>query len=55
MTADLDPAEVGAVLGDRAVHAYPAVLSTEADALAWARADRAHGITASGAAQELSQ
>jgi BirA family biotin operon repressor/biotin-[acetyl-CoA-carboxylase] ligase len=43
VTADLDPAEVGAVLGDRAVHAYPAVLSTEATAMAWARAGAPSG------------
>ncbi len=40
---DLDPDELGRLLPDRAVRSYPAVLSTEADALAWARAGAATG------------
>jgi BirA family biotin operon repressor/biotin-[acetyl-CoA-carboxylase] ligase len=40
---DLDPDELGRLLPDRAVRSYPAVLSTEADALAWARAGAAAG------------
>jgi BirA family biotin operon repressor/biotin-[acetyl-CoA-carboxylase] ligase len=36
-TSDLAPERVAAALGDRAVRAYPAVLSTEAMAMAWAR------------------
>lgn len=36
--SDLDPDELAPVLGDRAVRTYPALLSTEADALGWARA-----------------
>lgn len=38
MTDDLNPEAVAAALGDRAVRTYPAMLSTEADALAWGRA-----------------
>lgn len=37
MTTDLDTDAVAAALGDRPVRAYPAVLSTEAVAMAWAR------------------
>lgn len=37
MSRDLDAAEVTAVLGERPVRAYPALLSTEAAAMAWAR------------------
>lgn len=37
MNADLDGPELAAALGDRAVRTYPAVLSTEATAMAWAR------------------
>lgn len=37
MTGDLDAAVIAAVLGDREVRSYPAVLSTEALAMAWAR------------------
>jgi len=37
VTADLGASEVAAALGDRPVRAYPAVLSTEAVAMAWAR------------------
>ncbi len=36
--ADLAPEELGRLLGDRSLRSYPALLSTEADALAWARA-----------------
>lgn len=35
---DLDPRPVAAELGTREVRAYPALLSTEAEAMAWARA-----------------
>ncbi|MEO5851098.1 MAG: hypothetical protein ABIQ15_01170 [Nocardioides sp.] len=38
MTDDLTPVEVAAALGGRPVRAYPALLSTEAAAMAWARA-----------------
>jgi BirA family biotin operon repressor/biotin-[acetyl-CoA-carboxylase] ligase len=34
---DLDPAQVSAALGERPVQAYPALLSTEPVAMAWAR------------------
>lgn len=37
MNDDLGPAAVAEALGDRAVRAYPAQLSTEATAMAWAR------------------
>ncbi len=37
MSDDLAAAEVAEVLADRPVRAYPALLSTEADAMAWAR------------------
>lgn len=37
MSGDLAASEVAATLGDRPVRAYPALLSTEADAMAWAR------------------
>ncbi len=37
MTEDLAPALVEAALPGRAVRAYPALLSTEAEAMAWAR------------------
>ncbi|MBA2514167.1 MAG: hypothetical protein H0V26_07550 [Solirubrobacterales bacterium] len=37
MTGDLDGPEVSLALGDRPVRSYPAVLSTEAVAMAWAR------------------
>jgi BirA family biotin operon repressor/biotin-[acetyl-CoA-carboxylase] ligase len=36
-TGDLSAGEVAAALGDRAARAYPALLSTEAVAMAWAR------------------
>ena len=35
--SDLDPAELAAELGDRPVRSYPALLSTEPVAMAWAR------------------
>ena len=38
LTDDLNADALAAALGDRAVRSYPALLSTEADALAWARA-----------------
>jgi len=37
MTDDLGAEDVAAALGGRAVRAYPALLSTEAEAMAWAR------------------
>lgn len=37
MTEDLSAAELAAALGDRPVRMYPALLSTEAVAMAWAR------------------
>lgn len=37
MTGDLDAGDIAAALGDRPVRAYPAVLSTEAVGMAWAR------------------
>ncbi|SDY56838.1 BirA family transcriptional regulator, biotin operon repressor / biotin-[acetyl-CoA-carboxylase] ligase [Modestobacter sp. DSM 44400] len=37
VTGDLSAAEVAAALGDRPVRTYPALLSTEAVAMAWAR------------------
>lgn len=43
MTDDLSPAEVALTLGDRPLHAYPALLSTESDAMAWARNGAAAG------------
>lgn len=43
MTDDLSAATLGALLGDRPLRSYPAVVSTEADALAWARAGGPHG------------
>lgn len=43
MTGDLDAAALAAVLGDRAVRSYPAVLSTESVAMGWARAGAPSG------------
>lgn len=43
MSADLRTEEVIAALGDRPVRAYPALLSTESDATAWARSGAASG------------
>ncbi len=43
MSVDLHADEVIAALGDRPVRAYPAVLSTESDATAWARSGAATG------------
>ncbi len=40
---DLSAEVLGEVLGDRPLRAYPALLSTEADALAWARAGAPSG------------
>jgi len=37
VSGDLETAAVAAVLGERPVRAYPALLSTEAAAMAWAR------------------
>ena len=37
MTGDLEEAALAVLLGDREIRAYPAVLSTEAMAMAWAR------------------
>lgn len=43
MSGDLDAEAVAAVLGERPVRAYPALLSTEAAAMAWARAGAPSG------------
>lgn len=43
MSADLSAAEVAAALPDRPVRSYPALLSTEAVAMAWARQGAPHG------------
>lgn len=43
MTDDLSTATLEPLLGERPVRCYPAVVSTEADALAWARAGGPHG------------
>lgn len=43
VTGDLDEAELTAALGERALRSYPAVLSTEAMAMAWARAGAPDG------------
>ena len=43
MTDDLTPVGVAAALGERPVRAYPALLSTEVTAMAWARAGAATG------------
>lgn len=43
MNGDLGVTEVSAALGDRPVRAYLALLSTEAEAMAWARAGAATG------------
>lgn len=43
VSEDLDATVVAAALGDREVRSYPAVLSTEAMAMAWARQDAPHG------------
>lgn len=43
MTDDLDAAALSELLGEREVRAYPAVLSTEAMAMAWARQGAPHG------------
>lgn len=43
MNDDLSPDQLSATLPRRAVRAYPALLSTEADALAWARAGAPSG------------
>lgn len=42
-TGDLDAAEVQAALGERPVQAYPALVSTEPVAMAWARQGAASG------------
>lgn len=44
MSSDLGAAELAVVLGDRPVRAYPALLSTESDAMAWARGGAATGV-----------
>jgi BirA family transcriptional regulator, biotin operon repressor / biotin---[acetyl-CoA-carboxylase] ligase len=41
--ADLSTEAIAEVLPDRPVRSYPAILSTQADALAWARADAPDG------------
>lgn len=43
MVSDLEPAALAAYLPDRPIRWYPALLSTEADALAWARAGGPEG------------
>jgi len=43
VTGDLDRGVLAEALGERAVRAYPAVLSTEASAMAWARQDAPSG------------
>lgn len=43
LTGDLDEAALTELLGDREIRAYPAVLSTEAMAMAWARQGASHG------------
>lgn len=43
MSGDLAAAEVAAALPDRPVRSYPALLSTEAVAMAWAREGAPHG------------
>lgn len=43
MSNDLSPAALAALLPGRALRSYPALLSTEADAQAWARADAPAG------------
>jgi len=43
VSKDLEASEVAKVLGDRPVRAYPALLSTETDAMAWARGGAATG------------
>ncbi|MFP5252143.1 MAG: biotin--[acetyl-CoA-carboxylase] ligase [Actinomycetes bacterium] len=43
MTDDLGAEALVAAVGERPVRTYPALLSTEADALAWARADAPDG------------
>ncbi|MBW3653782.1 MAG: hypothetical protein KY433_09355, partial [Actinobacteria bacterium] len=43
MTDDIGPEALVAAVPGRPVRTYPALLSTEADALAWARADAPHG------------
>ncbi len=37
MSSDLDATEIAAVLGDRSVRTYPALLSAETETMAWAR------------------
>ncbi len=43
MSGDLTAVQVTAALGERAVRSYPALLSTEAAAMAWARTGAPHG------------
>lgn len=43
LDVDLRLDALRAALGERPVRSYPALLSTEAEALAWARADAPHG------------
>lgn len=40
---DLTRAELEGLFGDRPLRTYPAILSTEAEALAWARSGASHG------------
>jgi BirA family biotin operon repressor/biotin-[acetyl-CoA-carboxylase] ligase len=43
LAPDLDPSALAEVLGRRPLRSYPAVLSVDADAQAWARAGAVHG------------
>lgn len=51
MSEDLSPSALAAALPGRPVRAYPAALSTEADALAWARAGAPSGALVCAAYQ----
>lgn len=51
VTDDLVPEQVTAALGDRPARVYPAVLSTDADAQAWARSDAPDGAVVTAAYQ----
>ena len=43
LAGDLGAQELAALLPDRAIRTYPAALSSEVDALGWARSDAPHG------------
>lgn len=49
--SDLDRATLAPLLGTRPLRTYPAMLSTEAEALAWARAGAEHGSVVTGGYQ----